>query len=82
MVYEVIDVPQPINCENCNPCLRIRLMELGFITGQKIELGKKRLGLYSVNVLSDNGDVAQTIALREEELDRICLKELLWESYY
>jgi Fe2+ transport system protein FeoA len=77
MVYEVIDVPQPINCENCNPCLRIRLMELGFITGQKIELGKKRLGLYSVNVLSDNGDVAQTIALREEELDRICLKELL-----
>ena len=77
MVYEVIDVPQPINCENCNPCLRIRLMELGFITGQKIELGKKRLGLYSVNVLSDNGDVAQTIALREEEFDRICLKELL-----
>jgi Fe2+ transport system protein FeoA len=77
MVYEVIDVPQPINCESCNPCLRIRLMELGFITGQKIELGKKRLGLYSVNVLSDNGDVAQTIALREEELDRICLKELL-----
>jgi Fe2+ transport system protein FeoA len=77
MFYEVVDVPKPINCENCNPCLRIRLMELGFITGQKIELGKKRLGLYSVNVLSDNGDVAQTIALREEELDRICLKELL-----
>jgi Fe2+ transport system protein FeoA len=77
MVYEVIDVPQPVNCENCNPCLRIRLMELGFITGQKIELGKKRLGLYSVNILTDNGDVAQTIALREEELERICLKELL-----
>jgi Fe2+ transport system protein FeoA len=77
MVYEVIDVPQPVNCENCNPCLRIRLMELGFITGQKIELGKKRLGLYSVNILTNNGDVAQTIALREEELERICLKELL-----
>jgi Fe2+ transport system protein FeoA len=77
MVYEVIDAPQPVNCENCNPCLRIRLMELGFITGQKIELGMKRLGLYSVNILTDNGDVAQTIALREEELERICLKELL-----
>jgi Fe2+ transport system protein FeoA len=77
MFYEVIDVPQPINCQNCNPCLRIRLMELGFISGQKIELGQKRMGLYSVNVLSDNGDVTQTIALREEELDRICLKELL-----
>lgn len=77
MIYEVLDVPQPVNCENCNPCLRIRLMELGFITGQKIELGKKRLGLYSVNILTENGDVAQTIALREEELERICLKELL-----
>ncbi len=77
MIYEVIDVPQPINCENCNPCLRIRLMELGFITGQKIELGMKRLGLYSVNILTESGDVAQTIALREEELERICLKELL-----
>jgi len=77
MFYEVIDVPQPTNCQNCNPCLRIRLMELGFISGQKIELGKKRMGLYSINVLSDNGYVTQTIALREEELDRICLKELL-----
>ena len=77
MFYEVVDVPTPIHCENCTPCLRIRLMELGFITGQKIELGKKRLGLYSVNILSDNGDIAQTIALREEELNRICLKELV-----
>lgn len=77
MFYEVVDVPKTIDCENCTPCLRIRLMELGFITGQKIELGKKRLGLYSVNILSDNGDIAQTIALREEELNRICLKELV-----
>jgi hypothetical protein len=30
-------------------------------------------------MLSDNGSVDQTIALRPEELDRICLKEKIWE---
>jgi hypothetical protein len=74
--YNVIDIPQPENCEKCTPCLRLRMMELGLITGQKIEINDKRLGLWLVNILSDNDDVATTIALRPEELDRICLKEI------
>jgi Fe2+ transport system protein FeoA len=72
----VIDIPQPENCEKCTPCLRLRMMELGLITGQKIEINNKRLGLWLINILSDNDDVATTIALRPEELDRICLKEI------
>jgi hypothetical protein len=72
----VIDIPQPENCEKCTPCLRLRMMELGLITGQKIEINDKRLGLWLINILSDNDDVATTIALRPEELDRICLKEI------
>jgi Fe2+ transport system protein FeoA len=72
----VIDIPQPENCEKCTPCLRLRMMELGLITGQKIEINDKRLGLWLVNILSDNDDVATTIALRPEELERICLKEI------
>jgi Fe2+ transport system protein FeoA len=74
--YNVIDIPQPENCEKCTPCLRLRMMELGLITGQKIEINDKRLGLWLINILSDNDDVATTIALRPEELDRICLKEI------
>ena len=74
MKYEIIDVPQPENCEKCTPCLRLRLMEMGFITGERIEYGEKRLGLYTVNILSENDDVSLVIALRQEELDRICLK--------
>jgi hypothetical protein len=50
-------------------------MEIGFIQGQKIEIKDERLGLYIVNILSDSGDVSQTIVLRPEELNRICLKE-------
>jgi Fe2+ transport system protein FeoA len=52
-------------------------MDMGFIPGQKIELEEKRLGLWIVNMVSENGNQEQTFALRPEELDRICLKELL-----
>ena len=74
MHCEVIDVPQPGNCENCTPCMRMKLMELGFIFGQEIDITEKMNGLYVVDMLSDCGNVEQTIALRKEELDRICYK--------
>ena len=76
MKYEIIDVPESKNCLKCTPCLRLRLMEMGFINGEKIEFGKSRLGLYTVNILTDNDDISSVIALREEELNRLCLKEI------
>ena len=77
MKYEIIDVPQPENCEKCTPCLRLRLMEMGLITGEKVEIEDRRLGLWIVNILSDNEDTSSRVALRQEELDRICFKEVL-----
>jgi Fe2+ transport system protein FeoA len=77
MKYEVVDIPQPENCERCTPCLRLRLMEMGFITGERIEFGESRLGLYLVNILSENDNISSVVALRQEELDRICLKGVL-----
>lgn len=74
MKYEVLDVPQPENCERCTPCLRLRLMEMGFIAGEKIEIEDKRLGLWIVNILTENEEASSRVALRQEELDRICLK--------
>ena len=74
MIYEIIDIPEPENCEKCVPCLRLRMMEMGFITGERIEFGESRLGLYTVNILSDNNDVSSVVALRQEELNRICMK--------
>jgi Fe2+ transport system protein FeoA len=52
-------------------------MEFGFIAGQDIEIQKKQWGLYVINMVSKQGHVEQTIALREEEFNRICLKEKL-----
>ena len=75
--YDVIDVPQNDPCLNCTPCLRLRLMDMGFISGQRIEVEEKKLGLWLVRMLSDNGHTEQTFALRPEELGRICIKELI-----
>jgi Fe2+ transport system protein FeoA len=77
MKYEVVDVPQSENCEKCVPCLRLRLMEMGFIMGERIEFGESRLGLYMVNILTENDHISSVVALRQEELDRICLKGVL-----
>ena len=74
MRCEVIDVPQPEVCENCTPCMRMKLMELGFIFGQEIEITERMNGMYVVDMLSDCGNIEQTIALRKEELDRVCYK--------
>jgi len=74
MIYTVIDVPVNDPCEECVMCIRLKLMELGFVGGQDIEIHKKQWGLYVVNMLSKQGNVEQTIALREEEFSRICLK--------
>jgi hypothetical protein len=74
MVYEIIDIPEPENCQKCTPCLRLRMMEMGLIMGEKIEFGERKLGLYTVNILSDNGNISSVVALRQEELDRICMK--------
>jgi Fe2+ transport system protein FeoA len=77
MKYEVVDVPQSENCQNCVPCMRLKLMDMGFIHGQEIEISDKKFGLYLVNILSDGGQIDSNVGLRQEELDRICLKGVL-----
>ena len=74
MKCEVIDVPENDPCEHCTPCMRMKLMEMGFLEGQEIEVTEKMKGLFVVDMISPNGFIEQTIALRKEELDRICYK--------
>jgi Fe2+ transport system protein FeoA len=52
-------------------------MEMGLITGERVEIEDRRLGLWIVNILSENEDISSRVALRQEELDRICLKGVL-----
>ena len=73
MIKEILDIPQPDDCKHCKPCLRMRLMEMGLIQGEKIDIVSHKLGLWIIHTLSDTGNVTSTIALREDEFDRICL---------
>ena len=70
-IFTVEDVPQSEPCLNCTPCLRLRIMEMGIIPGEKIELEKHHLGLRTVNILTNNNNIASTIAMRDEEMERI-----------
>lgn len=73
-IFTVEDVPQSEPCLNCTPCLRLRIMEMGIIPGEKIELEKHHLGLWTVNILTDNNNIASTIAMRDEEMERIFIE--------
>ena len=85
-IYIIKDVPQKIDCENCKTCMRLRLIEMGLMPGTLIEIVKHQSGLWIVNVLSEFGQVESTIALREEEAERVIVKDeecsLKFESVY
>jgi Fe2+ transport system protein FeoA len=71
--YQISDVIENNPCYNCKPCLRLRLMDMGFIPGQKIDVEKCSLGLYLVHLKSDGDNHEQTFALREDEFERLCV---------
>ena len=49
-------------------------MEMGFVMGTEIDIKERQSGMYIVDMISPNGYTEQTIALRKEELDRVCYK--------
>lgn len=73
--YIIKDVPEKMNCENCDVCMRLRLMELGLMPGSIVQLNKHQAGLWIVSLLSKSGTVESTIALREEEAERVILED-------
>jgi Fe2+ transport system protein FeoA len=85
-IFLIKDIPEKFECQNCKVCMRIRLMEMGLMPGSLIELTKHQAGLWIVNILSDTGQVESTIALREEEAERIILEDnecsIGFEPYY
>jgi hypothetical protein len=81
-IFDVIDVPQPEDCKKCTPCLRLRMMEMGFISGQRIEISDKKLGLWLVNILSDNDSVDSQQVIKNflMELEKFLNEENLNEN--
>lgn len=71
--YEISDISTGNPCLNCNSCIRMRLMEMGLTQGEKIRVEDKSHGLYRLSILSKKGALFTTLALREEEMNRICV---------
>ena len=74
-IYEILDVPENTPCNNCTSCLRLRMMELGLISGERIRIIDHKLGLWIIETINENNTTQTTLALREDEFNRICLKE-------
>lgn len=74
-VYVIRDVPKNNPCADCNNCIRLRMMEMGLMPGTKISLLKHDLGLWVLSILNDSNTVESTIALRDDEAERIILED-------
>lgn len=74
--YQIVDIPEAEDCLECKPCIRLRMMEIGFICGELIKIKLHQHGIYLVSVLTNSGEECQTIALRDEEANRIIFKEI------
>lgn len=70
----VTDIPQPIDCLNCDFCLRVKLLEMGLVPGTHIRIEKEKWGINIVHLLNEVGVIETTLALRSEELGRVCLQ--------
>ncbi len=73
-VFTVKDVPVSIPCLNCQPCVRLRIMELGIFEGEKIQIVSHQTGLWRINILGTNGLTVSRIALRDEEFKRLFIE--------
>jgi len=72
-IFKKIDTLQKVPCEKCNFCFKMRLVEMGFISEEKIEVTDYKFGLWTVNVLSEIGEKISTFAIRKEEMDNTCI---------
>lgn len=72
-IYTIDQIMEGVPCMNCNPCMRLRIMEMGLSQGEKIFLRSHMNGIWLIDVLSEKGNVSLTLALRDEETERICL---------
>lgn len=72
-IFEIEEILNGVPCVNCTPCIKLRLMEIGLDSGEKIQVENHQHGLWLLNILSKNGTIASKIALRDEEMERVCV---------
>lgn len=72
-IFEIEEILSGVPCLNCTPCIKLRLMEIGLDAGEKIQVENHQHGLWLLSILSKNGSITSKIALRDEEMERVCV---------
>ena len=72
--YTIVGVPPNEPCLNCIPCIKLRIMELGIMPGERIRIEGHHLGLWIIAILNSSNRASSTVAMREEEVLGIIVK--------
>jgi Fe2+ transport system protein FeoA len=72
-IFTIKEISEGVPCKNCSFCVRLRLLEMGLNYGDKFKLDNYLFGLWKLNILSENGTTISSIALREDEVEKICV---------
>lgn len=75
-IYLIDDIVKNENCRNCEVCVGLRILELGFTKGQKIRIKLHNFGLYVVALLDDKLNEVNVVSFREDEICKLKLVEL------
>ncbi len=76
-VYRILCVPPNDPCQECSPCLKLKIMEMGLFPNENILMEGKRLGIWIVKILDSKGNITSTLAMREDEVSGIEVEENL-----
>lgn len=74
-ILRITDVPQIIDCKNCKVCVRLRIMELGLYQGEYMKIESHSHGLWRLQILNHSGISVSTLALRDDEMERIFVQD-------
>ena len=75
-IYLIDDIIKKDNCQNCEVCIGLRILELGFTKGQKIKIKFHNFGLYVVALLDDKLNETTVVSFREDEICKLKVIEL------
>jgi hypothetical protein len=71
--FTIKEISEGTPCKNCFFCVKLRLLEMGFNLEDKFQIGDYMLGLWKINIFSENGKMISSIALRDEEMEKVCV---------
>jgi Fe2+ transport system protein FeoA len=72
-IFHISEIIGDDFCQKCDSCLKMRLIEMGVLKNEKIQIVDYSLGLWRVDILDEDDMKYSSLAFRDEELSKICV---------